>query len=398
MQASSSRTRRLRLGVFLAPFHPLDESPTLCLERDLQLAEFADRLGLDEFWYGEHHSGGYEISASPELMIAAAAQRTRRIQLGTGVVSLPYHNPLMTANRIAQLDHMTQGRLMFGAGPGLLVSDAHMLGLDAGASRDKLDTGLDVILRLLQGEWVTESNDWYQLQDAHCQVLPFNRDLEVCVASTFSPNGGKLAAKYGAGMLCLASTLYGAFDALSANWRIACETAERMGTRMSPDGIRCATDMHIAPSRQQALDEVGEGYERYLRYIRNQSEHLPESPAHLSIEDLIEKGEVVVGTPEDAIEQIRRLEEKVPDFGCLLLLDKNWTSTEHKQRSLEMMARYVLPVINGDNSNRQRSFDWARENRQYFTDVITGATKKAFEKHEREQAGAATNVMAGSQK
>jgi len=379
------RTVKLRAGVFLAPFHPLDESPTLCFERDLKLAQYADELGLDEFWFGEHHSGGYEISASPELMIAAAAQRTRRIRLGTGVVSLPYHNPLTTANRIAQLDHMTAGRLIFGAGPGLLVSDAHMLGLDARQSRDKLDTGLHLIQRLLNGEWISESNDWYTLRDAHCQILPYNRELEFCVASTFSPNGGKLAAKYRAGMLCLASTLHGGFDALSTNWKIARESAEKMGYAMSPAGIRCATDMHIAETREQALAEVRVGYERYLRYIKNQSEQLKDSPAHLSIEELIERREVVIGTPDDAIEQIRRLEQKVPDFGCLLLLDKNWARTEHKQRSLELLARYVLPAINGDNVNRVKSFDWARENRDGFIEVITTATQRAFEKHAAEE-------------
>jgi limonene 1,2-monooxygenase len=379
------RNVKLRLGVFVAPFHPLDENPTLCLERDLELAQFADELGLDEFWYGEHHTGGYEISASPELMIAAAAQRTKRIKLGTGVVSLPYHNPLMTANRIAQLDHLTQGRLLFGAGPGLLVSDAHMLGLNAEDSRDKLDTGLGVIRRLLKGEWVTEQNAWYNLRDAHCQILPYNRDLEVCVASTFSPNGGKLAAKHEGGMLCLASTLYGGFDALTANWKIAQEAALKAGRTMSPSVVRCATDMHIAETREQALAEVRVGYERYLRYIKNQSEQLKESPAHFSIEELIEREEVVVGTPDDAIAQIRRLEQKVPDFGCLLILDKNWAATPHKKRSLEMLARYVLPAINGDNVNRVRSFDWARENRDGFIEVITTSTQRAFAKHAAEQ-------------
>lgn len=378
------RSVRLRAGVFVAPFHPLNESPTLCFERDLELARHADELGLDEFWYGEHHSGGYEISASPELMIAAAAQRTRRIRLGTGVVSLPYHNPLMTANRIAQLDHLTRGRLMFGAGPGLLVSDAHMLGLDVADSRDKLGAGLDLILRLLRGEWITERSDWYELRDAHCQILPLNPDLEACVASTFSPSGGKLAAKYRAGMLCLASTLYGAFDALSTNWQIAQSSAEKLGYAMSPASIRCATDMHIADTREQALAEVREGYERFLRYIKNQAEHLPDSAAHRSIEELIECREVVIGTPDDAIEQIRRLEQKVPNFGCLLLLDKNWASLEHKKRSLEMMARYVLPEINGENRNRVKSFDWARENREGFTDVFAAATQKAFDKHAAE--------------
>jgi limonene 1,2-monooxygenase len=380
------RTVKLKAGVFVAPFHPLDESPTLALERDLQLAQYADELGFAEYWYGEHHTGAFELSASPELMIAAAAQRTKRIKLGTGVVSLPYHNPLMTANRMAQLDHLTFGRTIFGAGPGLLVSDAHMLGLDARESRDKLDVGLSVITRLLRGEWVTEKYDgWYDLHDAHVQVLPYNRDMELCVASTFSPNGGVLAAKYNTGMLCLASTMMQGFDALSTNWKIACEASAKAGRVMSPDSIRCATEMHIAETRDQAMDQARKGYDRFQVYIKNQSEQLKDSPAHKTLEDLIESGEVVVGTPDDAIAQIRRLEQKVPDFGTLLILEKNWASFENCKRSLEMIARYVLPAINGDNVARTKSFDWARENRDGFIDVIMSANMRAFEKHAANQ-------------
>ena len=84
----------------------------------MQLIEILDGLGFHEAWIGEHHSAGKEIIASPELFIAAVAERTKNIRLGTGVVSLPYHNPLMVADRIIQLDHMTRGRVMFGAGPG----------------------------------------------------------------------------------------------------------------------------------------------------------------------------------------------------------------------------------------------------------------------------------------
>ena len=383
------RKTPLRIGMFVAPFHPLDESPTLCLERDLELARHADDIGFAEFWFGEHHSGAYELSASPELMIAAAAQRTKRIKLGTGVVSLPYHNPLMMANRVAQLDHLTSGRLIFGAGPGLLVSDAHMLGLDARESRDKLDRGLDLILRLLRGEWVTERYEgWYDLHDAHAQILPLNPDLEICVASSFSPNGGVLAAKYDAGMLCLASTATAGYDALSSNWKTACDLSAQAGRTMNPAGMRCATDIHIAETRDQAIDQVRTGYYRWRRYIENQTAHLEESPAHLSLEDLLERGEIVVGTPDDAIAQIARIEAKVPGFGCLLLLDKNWSSYEHKKRSMEMMARYVLPAINGDNRNRVRSFDWARENREGFIDMVMSATQRAFDKHAAEQPSA----------
>jgi limonene 1,2-monooxygenase len=380
------RNVKLKAGLFVAPFHPLDESPTLALERDLQLAQFADELGFEEYWYGEHHTGGFELSASPELMIAAAAQRTKRIKLGAGVVSLPYHNPLMSANRMAQLDHLTFGRTIFGAGPGLLVSDAHMLGLDARESRDKLDVGLSVITRLLKGEWVTQKYDgWFDLRDAHVQVLPYNRDMELCVASTFSPNGGVLAAKYDAGMLCLASTMMQGFDALTTNWKIAVDESAKKGRVMSPASIRCATEMHIAETRDQAMDQAKKGYDRFLVYIKNQSEQLKDSPAHKTLEDLIESGEVVVGTPDDAIAQIRRLEQKVPDFGTLLILEKNWASFENCKRSLEMIARYVLPAINGDNVARTKSFDWARENRDGFIDVIMSANMRAFEKHAANQ-------------
>src|SRR6267378_966385 len=136
----------MRFGIFLAPFHPVGQSPTAALQRDLEMIVRLDEIGFDEAWIGEHHSAGYEIIASPELMIAAAAERTKNIRLGTGVISLPYHQPLMVANRILQLDHMTRGRAMFGVGPGLLPSDAEMLGVPVPKQRDRMAQSLDVIL------------------------------------------------------------------------------------------------------------------------------------------------------------------------------------------------------------------------------------------------------------
>jgi limonene 1,2-monooxygenase len=200
-----------------------------------------------------------------------------------------------------------------------------------------------------------------------------------------SPNGGVLAAKYSGGMLCLAATLYGGFDALSTNWQVAQESSAKLGRAMSPGSIRLATDMHIAETREQALAEVREGYETVRKYFANQAGHLKDGPAHDTIENLIERGEAVVGTPDDAIAQIHRLEVKVPDFGCLLLFDRNWARMEHKKRSLEMIMRYVLPAINGDNDNRVKSFDWQTQKRSEFFDIMMDGTKRAFDKHERDK-------------
>jgi len=130
---------RLRFGIFMAPFHPAGENPTLALERDLDLIAHLDKLGYDEAWIGEHHSAGWELIASPEIFMGAAFERTRHIMLGSGVTSLPYHHPLMVANRFVQLDHMSRGRAMLGCGPGALVSDAYMMGIEPVTQRQRMD-------------------------------------------------------------------------------------------------------------------------------------------------------------------------------------------------------------------------------------------------------------------
>ena len=235
-----TRTIPMRNGIFLAPFHPLDQDPTEALHRDLELIENLDRLGYEEAWIGEHHSAGFEIIASPEVFIAAAAERTKKIRLGTGVVSLPYHNPLMTANRIIQLDHQTRGRVMFGVGPGLLPSDAMMLGINPMTQRDRMLEGIQVIMRLFNGEVVTEKSDWYNLVNARAHLLPYTKPHpEIAVASAVSPSGGRAAGKYGFGMLCVAATNANGFDALGTNWAVANEIAAENGRTM--DRSSCAS-------------------------------------------------------------------------------------------------------------------------------------------------------------
>src|SRR3954471_1534932 len=165
----------LKFGIFLAPFHPVGQNPTLALERDLELIVHLDHLGFDEAWIGEHHSAGYEIIASPEVFIAVAAERTRHIKLGSGVNSLPYHHPLILADRFVLLDHLTRGRVMHGCGPGQLTSDAHMLGIEADDQRPRMDEALEAVVRLLSDDGpVTMKTDWFELRDARLQLRPYS--------------------------------------------------------------------------------------------------------------------------------------------------------------------------------------------------------------------------------
>ncbi len=381
-------TIKMRNGIFLAPFHPLDEDPTLCLHRDLELIEHLDKLGYEEAWIGEHHSAGYEIIASPELFIAAAAERTKRIKLGTGVVSLPYHNPLTVANRIIQLDHQTRGRVMFGVGPGLLPSDAFQMGIDPATQRDRMVESIEVILELFAGKRVTKKTAWFTLENAICQLRPYTwPHPEVCVASSVTPSGGKLAGRHGFGMLCVAATQTGGYDALGINWKIANDVAAENGKKMDPEKLRLVGPVHIAETKQQAFENVKYGFEKWQHYF---SKINPGGAVTNTTEDAltrgIREGVIVVGTPDDAIAQINRLREKQGAFGAFLQLAHNWADFDATKKSYDLWQRHVTPVINNVNVNRVDSFGDATTNAEKYIGAAVNAAMAQIQKHATEEA------------
>ena len=360
--------KKLRFGAFIAPFHPLSENPTLALERDLELVQWMDQLGYDEAWIGEHHSAGYEIIASPELFIATVAERTRNIKLGTGVSSLPYHHPLMLADRINQLDHITRGRVMLGCGPGSLPSDAFMMGIPVAAQRDRMDEALADIVKLLRGETVTNKTDWYELSEARLQMTPWSRpSVEIAVASQVSPTGANAAGRHGLSLLSIGATSAGGFNALSSNWAIAEDKAKEHGHAMDRSGWRLVAPMHIAETREQARADCAHGLEQWVYYFREIAA-LPlvaDGDGDL-IDQLVASGMAVIGTPADAIAQIERLESQSGGFGCFMFMDHNWADWDRKKRSYELAARYVFPRFQNLNDNRTASLEWARDNRETF--------------------------------
>jgi limonene 1,2-monooxygenase len=381
---------KLRHGVFMAPFHKMDENPTMLFQQDMEFIELLDKLGFHEAWIGEHHSAGMETISSPELFIAAVAERTKNIRLGTGVISLPYHNPLMVADRIVQLDHMTRGRVMFGAGPGLLASDALMLGIDPVTQRDRMAEALDVILRLFKGEVVTESTEWYTLVEASLHLPPYSQPYpEVCVASAVTPSGGRLAGKYGLGMLCVAAGENAGFNALDVNWGIANEIAAENGRTMDPSSLRLVVSMHLAETKEEAIKQAHYGLQDQVDYLNNNMPRVFPPEGADTVEWFAEQGSAVIGTPDDAIRRIERLYEKTPNIGAILLGTNDWASWEDTKKSFELYARYVIPYFEGSNRPRQESYNWVGKHTAELSQMRTDAAAQMFAKHEAEQAAKA---------
>jgi limonene 1,2-monooxygenase len=356
----------MRFGIFLAPFHRHYENPTLSLERDLRLIEMLDELDYDEAWVGEHHSAGWETIASPEVFMGIAAQRTRRIMLGTGVISLPYHHPLMVANRMVLLDHLTRGRVMLGVGPGALLSDAQMLGIVPTRQREMMEESLDIIMRLLtEVEPITYKSEWFELANATLHLRPYSKPhFPIAVASVQSPAGVTLAGKHGAGVLSLGSFVgvRGAVDP-KAQWAIAEETAAKHGKSMDRAEWRLVTPLHVAPTRKEALADIKAGATEFVKKywedaLGNNRSTLPRPDDESTlIEQLADTGQWIVGSPEDCIAAIEHLQEITGGFGGLMFRAQEHTTPEKIRQSYELFARYVAPKFQTSLESLDRSYN-----------------------------------------
>jgi limonene 1,2-monooxygenase len=390
----------MRFGAFFAPFHNDRTNPTLALESDMRLVQYMDELGFDEAWLGEHHSGAYECIASPEIMIAALAERTRHIRLATGVSSLSYHHPLILADRIAQLDHQTRGRLIFGVGPGQLIADAWMMGVNPADLRRRMNESLEALVRLLHGETVTMKTDWFELREARMHILPYQAPtVEMSVASAISPTGARAAGQYGIGMLSVAASSPEGFKALATSWEICEQKAREYGKTVSRDRWRVVCPVHIAETREQARKDLEYGLMDMFNYFHKfggdlfpQVKSLDEAIGLWTTGGLGAFGVGLIGTPDDLSARIEELLEQSGGFGSFLVLAHNAASPEATRKSYELIARYVMPRFQHSNANRTASLEWASRNANRFMEAYVGGINAAIKLHADEQGARAAEA------
>lgn len=388
---------RMRFGVFIPPFHaPAGQNPTLAYERDLAMVRLLDDLGYDEAWIGEHHSGGVETITDPVVFIAYAAAQTRHIRLGPGVITLPYHNPLWVADRMLLLDHLTRGRVMLGLGSGSLPSDALMIGIDVAETRHALDADVDVLMHLLQGTGpVSAETSRYKLVDAQTHVGPYSDPLfEVAVTGVVSPSGPRLAGRHGLGLISIGATTPAGFDALKDHWSHVEEQAAASARVADRRGWRLVGPMHLAPTREQAVEEVRFGLEPLLDYLQaTLPAAVPEALFADALrgrhEERVERfcasGFAVIGTPADAIAQIERLQAQTGGFGCYLIMATEMADPEATARSYELFARHVFPHFKRSAAREVASHQAVRARRTELSERRVAATEAYIKEAESER-------------
>lgn len=334
----------MRFGLFLQPVHHPSEHPTLAMERDLELLALLDKLGYDEAWIGEHHSTGWENIGSPEVFIAAAAERTEHIRLGTGVIQVGLHHPLVVADRMVLLDHLTRGRAMFGVGVGGgLPSDLKVFGLTPEEAGRRLDEGMDVILRLMTSEQpISEKTDWYELNDAVLQVKPYSKPHMHLAVASMNPRNLELMGHHGG------SVLTGPVpERVPEMMEHLARGAETAGTTASPDQIMLSYTLHLAEDRDEAIEGFKRGAitEQYEFNVAVNGRPAPTTDPDEWYQGYVERE--IIGSPDDAVAKIEEMLDVSGGFGGILFKSRDWAGRAAADRSWELFARRVAPRFQG---------------------------------------------------
>lgn len=377
----------LKFGIFMAPFHPLaGQDPLYAYQRDLEVIQLLDRLGYDEVWVGEHHSAGTEIIPDPVAFLAYCAPQTRHIKLGTGVLSLPYHNPLWVADRALFMDMLTRGRFMLGLGPGALPGDAAMIGIEIEEQRTALEEDVDVLMHLLRSdEPLTVDTPRYRLRNARSQYSHYS-DFDIGVAAIASPTGPRIAGKHGIGLLSIGATAEGGFDVLAHHWDVMEARAQEFNTVADRTKWRLVGPMHIAETKEQAIEDVRYGLDDWAYYTQKILAVPHFRAAGDTFEERVawvnETGLGVIGTPDEAVDQIDRLmKQSNGGFGCYLLMHHEWARPEAVKRSYELIAQHVKPRFQGTARRIELAEQTAIGEWETLGDRVERAVQAATDRH-----------------
>lgn len=327
-------------GLFLQPVHHPSEDPSAALERDLGLIELLDRLGYSQAWIGEHHSTGWENVAAPEVLIAAAAERTSDIRFGTGVLQAGLHHPLVALDRMIFLDHLTRGRVDFGIGVGGgIPSDLAVFGLSAEQAGRRMQESLDVMLQLLDGDRpVTALSDWFELHQAVLQMRPYTRPHMPFAVASGDPRNVELMGRLGGKVL-----LGGMPERVEQVYEHLQIGARSGGRQASRDQIVLSYVLHIDEDHEQAITDFKEGAIRefYEFQVGVNGRPEPEGTPDQWYEEYVDKH--IIGSPDHAIEKLSSIEEASGGIGGVIFMAREWAGVDKSRRSWQIFAEQVAP-------------------------------------------------------
>ena len=357
----------MKLGLFMMPLHMLGRDFHQTLMEDVDAVLYAEELGFDEYWCGEHYTSSVEPIVSPMIFLAHVAAMTRRIRLGTGVACLPHHHPAMIGSDAALLDHLSNGRFIFGVGPGGLISDFELMGSTDFERPKMVQESVDMIQKIWSSEppYDIQGNYWTtRVVQAHHPELglgPMIRPMQqpgppiaISAASAYSSTM-KVAARNG--WMPVTANFIAEWSA-ATHWPIYAAECRALGKVADPDVWHVARSIHVADTDAEAEAFVAQEhgvFEWYFEYLwriydKTSLKHMvlvnegddPATLTHLQMRDQF----TICGSPETVARRLLALRQKTGHFGTLLMAAHDWQDRAAAKRSMELMAKAVMPAVN----------------------------------------------------
>jgi alkanesulfonate monooxygenase SsuD/methylene tetrahydromethanopterin reductase-like flavin-dependent oxidoreductase (luciferase family) len=356
----------MQLGYFTMPLHPPGSDLAQTMEMDLSQIVALESLGFVEAWVGEHFTSEWENIPCPDLFIANALGCTQRITLGTGVNCLPNHQPLMLAQRIAQLDQMARGRFYWGIGSGGFPGDFEMLDMDPRSLAQRALTRevLDEVLYLWNdpAPGVREHARWrYRVPEYDAEVgirlhaRPYQRPHPPIGVAGIGPKSDMLTLAGARGWIPMSINIVST-PVLQAQWQTYGESATAAGRTPDRRQWRICRDVYIGETPEQARRDVLDGVlardwrDYFLHNLRRTNMLIaPKLDPAMSDEavtpEYLAENLWIVGDVDEVTAKLRRLYDDVGGFGTLLVIGHEWLPGDAWHRSMQLLAGEVLPWL-----------------------------------------------------
>jgi alkanesulfonate monooxygenase SsuD/methylene tetrahydromethanopterin reductase-like flavin-dependent oxidoreductase (luciferase family) len=366
-------TEAMRLGLFMMPLHPPTRTLGDYLRETTEKSLLAERLGFDELWVGEHFTATSEPIPSPLMFMASLIRETQRITFGTGVINLPNRHPAVVAAEVAQFDHMSNGRFIFGIGTGSLPSDYELFDVPELDQRNRMMMeSLDAIAHIWSQDPPYEFNGefWsFRIKKAVNERLGIGfmpKPLRpggppICVAVS-SPNSvtAAIAARRGWGPI---STALAPAATVATHWRMYRDNGGGLGRAGAhqPDGTdwRVVKYVLVAGSDAEARARVFSPHSAYryafgyLLEVLTRAGRIaglksqPDTPDRDVTVDSIIEGRVIYGSPQTVAEKLMAFRRQVGSFGRLLVTGMDWSGPNEswERESMHRLVEEVMPAL-----------------------------------------------------
>jgi luciferase family oxidoreductase group 1 len=340
----------MKFGTFLLMQSPSARSSEEIYARGIEVAQAAEALGFRSVWLAEHHFSTYGYLSRPAQLATYIAAKTTRLRVGTAVIVVPLHHPLVVAEEIATLDLLAGGRVDIGLGRGYQHYEFERLGLELESGRARWEESVDVILKAFEGKPFSYDGKIFKIPETTIFPQPVQKPRPPIWITAQSPDSVEGAVRRG-------------FNVLTGGFGVPIERMaefrrlfDRVVAEVKPPaplqvGVQRAVYVADNDADARAAAEQARWNMRVTLSLRNNYQRVDQgraipiaAPKEPDVDDLLDRY-LVIGTPDTCIRQIKRIEASVgiTHFNCSFWFG----DLEHARvlRSMETFAREVMPAF-----------------------------------------------------